>query len=210
NPTVTLSRPEDPIEKIITTDGRLVHHKEVEIRDPLTKEVVPIGTDGELWTRGPSLFLGYHKRPDLTKESMDEYGWFYTGDRGRLDPEGYLTITGRTKDIIIRGGENFPVKETEDLLGTHPSIAEVAIVAMPDPRLQEKACAFVSLRPGAKFEFEDMIHFLETQGIAKRRYPEHLEVLPNLPKTPSGKIKKRVLRQYIAEKVGLPPVESGA
>jgi non-ribosomal peptide synthetase component E (peptide arylation enzyme) len=206
NSTVTVSRPGDPIEKVICTDGRLNLNKELQVRDPETNRVLPPGVEGELWTRGPSLFVGYLNSPELTRKSIDEDGWFQTGDRGRLDNEGYLTMSGRSKDIIIRGGENFPVKEMEDLLSTHPAIAEVAIVAMPDRRLQEKACAFIAVRPGTHYDFQEMLRFLDSQGMAKRKYPEHLEILPELPKTISGKIKKRDLRIMIAEKIGLPPI----
>jgi non-ribosomal peptide synthetase component E (peptide arylation enzyme) len=206
NSTITVSRPGDPIEKVITTDGRLNLYKELQVRDEVDGEDLPVGSEGELWTRGPSLFVGYLNASDLTKESMDEEGWFRTGDRGRLDSEGYLIMTGRSKDLIIRGGENLPVKEMEDLLSTHPALAEVAIVAMPDSRLQEKACAYVSVRPNMHFDFEEMLQFLDSQGIAKRKYPEDLVILPDLPKTISGKIKKRDLRVMIAKKIGLPPV----
>ena len=209
NSTITVNRPGDPMDKIITSDGRLNLNKEVQVREPTTGEPLPVGSEGELWTRGPSLFVGYHKRPDLTREAMDNDGWFRTGDRGRLDGEGYLTMSSRIKDLIIRGGENFPVKEMEDLLSTHPAVSEVAIVAMPDLRLQEKACAYVSIRPGFQFNFSDMLRFLDDQQIAKRKYPEHLEILPDLPKTTTGKIKKYELRAMIAEKVGLPPVDAG-
>lgn len=209
NSTVTMGRPLDPLEKLLTTDGRIGHHKEVQVRDPVTGNPLPVEMEGELWSRGPSLFLGYHKRPDLTREAMDGEGWFRTGDLGRLDSDGYLIITGRIKDIIIRGGENFPVKEMEDLLCTHPAIKEAAIVAAPDKRLQEKACAYVSVRAGMHFDFHEMNKFLDSQGIAKHQYPEYLEVLKDLPKTPSGKIMKNELRRMIAEIVGLPPIKSG-
>lgn len=206
NGTVTVSRPSDPLEKVIRTDGRLNLDKELQVRDSETKKVLPPGVEGELWTRGPSLFVGYLNSPDKTRKSIDEDGWLQTGDRGRLDRDGYMTMSGRSKDIIIRGGENFPVKEIEDLLSTHPAIVEVAIVAMPDQRLQEKACAYIAVRSGTHFNFQEMIRFLDSKGIAKRKYPEHLEVLPELPKTTTGKIRKRDLRTMIAEKIGLPEV----
>lgn len=209
NSTVTMGTYSDPQEKLLTTDGRLVLEKEIEVRDSITGKPLPHGVEGEIWSRGPSLFLGYHKRPDLTREAMDFNGWFKTGDLGWLDAEGYLTITGRNKDIIIRGGENFPVKEMEDLLCMHPAVKEAAIVPAPDKRLQEKVCAYVSLRDGMHFDLHEMTTYLDSHGIAKRQYPEHLIVLPDLPKTPVGKIMKNTLRIMIAKKVGLPPIKSG-
>lgn len=209
NSTVTMGTSLDPLEKLLTTDGRMVLKKEVEVRDTNTGKPVPPGVEGELWSRGPSLFLGYHQRPDLTQEAMDIDGWFHTGDLGRLDANGYLTITGRNKDIIIRGGENFPVKEIEDTLCMHPAIKEAAIVAAPDKRLQEKVCAYVSLRDGMHFDMHEMTKHLDSQGIAKRQYPEYLEVIEDLPRTTIGKIIKNELRRRIAEKIGLPPIKSG-
>ena len=138
---------------------------------------VPPDTEGHLQARGAASFVGYLKRPE--KFDHDADGWFATGDEARMDRDGYIRITGRAKDIIIRGGENVPVVE----------------VAMPDPRLGERGCAFLVLKPGASLSFEAMIGFLEERRMAKQYLPERLEILPEMPRTPSGKIQKYKLRE---------------
>ncbi|MCK6376185.1 MAG: cyclohexanecarboxylate-CoA ligase, partial [Zoogloea sp.] len=117
-----------------------------------------------------------------------------TGDVATIDAEGYIRITGRTKDVVIRGGENIPVVEIENLLYQHPAIAVVAIVGYPDRRLGERVCAFVSLKPGARFDFQEMVGYLEGRQVAKQYWPERLEIVDDLPRTPSGKLQKFKLR----------------
>ena len=141
-------------------------------------------------------FAGYLKKPELY--GTDEDGWFDTGDLARMDADGYIRISGRSKDVIIRGGENVPVVEVEDLLYRHPAIQDAAIVAMPDERLGERGCAFVTLKDGADLGFADMVAFLEDQKLARTYLPERLEVIHEMPRTPSGKIQKFKLRE-IAE-----------
>lgn len=126
---------------------------------------------------------------------MDEDGWFDTGDYARMDEDGYIRITGRAKDIIIRGGENVPVVEVEELLYRHPAVRECAVVAMPDPRLGERACAFVGLAEGGALTFDAMVAHLRAHGMATHYFPEKLVIREALPRTPSGKIQKFVLRE---------------
>ena len=126
-------------------------------------------------------------------------GYYRTGDVARIDEHGYLRITGRVKDVINRGGEKVPVAEVEQLLYAHPAIRELAIVAMPDPRLGERACAFVVLEPGATLEFAEMQRHLDQARLAKPYWPERLELVESLPHTPSGKIQKYLLRAQLAE-----------
>jgi cyclohexanecarboxylate-CoA ligase len=154
--------------------------------------VLPAGQEGQLQVRGCSNFIGYLKRPELNPNDPD--GWFDTGDLARMDADGYIRIAGRSKDIIIRGGENIPVVEVEGLLFRHPAVAEVAIVGIPDARLGERACAFVRLREGASLSLADITTYLEAQRMARQYMPERLEILPELPRTPSGKIQKFKLR----------------
>jgi cyclohexanecarboxylate-CoA ligase len=154
--------------------------------------VLPAGQEGQLQVRGCSNFIGYLKRPELNPN--DPEGWFDTGDLARMDADGYIRIAGRSKDIIIRGGENIPVVEVEGLLFRHPAVAEVAIVGIPDARLGERACAFVRLREGASLSLADITTYLEAQRMARQYMPERLEILPELPRTPSGKIQKFKLR----------------
>src|ERR1039457_2855134 len=152
--------------------------------------LLPSGTEGRLMVRGAGMFVGYLKRPELYV--TDNEGWFDTGDLARIDRDGYVRITGRTKDVIIRGGENVPVVEVEGLIYQHPGIQEVAVVAMPDPRLGERACAFAVLREGARLSFPELVAFLRERHLAPNYLPERLELVEALPKTPSGKIQKVV------------------
>jgi len=150
---------------------------------------------------GPAQFVGYFRRPEFTTLAHTPDGWFKTGDRATLDGSGYLAITGRSKDLIIRGGENIPVAEVENLLFAHPKIAGVAIVAMPDPRLQERACAFVIPRGGETVTLGELIAYLDAQQVAKHKFPERLEIVSEFPMTPSGKVQKYRLRQLINGKI---------
>ena len=201
----TIGIPGDPEEKIIETDGYPWPGMEIRVVDPASGVECPAGTEGALQVRGPFLFVGYAERLELTREQMRPAGdgrgeWFDTGDLAYLDTDGYLRISGRTKDVIIRGGENIPVAYIENVLYEHPDIDAVAVVAIPDPRLQERACACVVLKPGAStLTFERMREFLADKGVAKQYWPERLVLLDDLPKTPSGKIRKFQLREQVAE-----------
>ena len=162
---------------------------------------VPHGTEGDLLVRGPAQFAGYYKRPEFTADGHTADGWFKTGDRATLDRDGYVSITGRTKDVIIRGGENIPVVEVENLLYTHPKVAGVAIVAMDDARLGERACAVVIPREGQSLTLPEITAFLEGQQLARQKFPERLEIVSEFPMTPSGKIQKYRLRQLVADRI---------
>jgi cyclohexanecarboxylate-CoA ligase len=188
---VSAARPDDPEQKVSETDGAPSLGLELRVVDS-ERNRLPPGQSGRLQTRGTSTFVGYLKRPELY--SVDSEGWFDTGDLARLDAEGYVTITGRWKDVIIRGGENIPVVEIENVLYRHPAVRQVAIVAMPDPRLGERACAFVVPREAASLAFAEMQEFLLKSGVARSYWPERLEVVEAMPMTASGKIQKFVLR----------------
>ncbi|MCA3371203.1 MAG: cyclohexanecarboxylate-CoA ligase [Roseomonas sp.] len=192
NGAVTTTKLDDGEEKATTTDGCTLPGIELRIVDAEGARV-PTGQDGQLQVRGCSNFIGYLKRPELNPNDPD--GWFDTGDLARMDADGYIRIAGRSKDIIIRGGENIPVVEVEGLLFRHPAVAEVAIVGFPDTRLGERACAFVRLREGASLTLPEVTAYLETQRMARQYMPERLEILPELPRTPSGKIQKFKLRE---------------
>lgn len=156
--------------------------------------------EGDLEIRGPGLFLGYYKRPDVTEESFTEEGWFKTGDRAVRHAGRFFELTGRTKDIVIRGGENIPVVEVENLLHGHTKVQDVAVVGMPDERLGERACAFVVLGEGQTITLEEAVAFLLDRGLSKHYLPERLEVIHALPYTASGKVQKFKLREQLTSR----------
>ena len=192
---VTLGIPGDPDEKLIDTDGYPWPGMAVRV---LTDDgtVAAPGVVGSLQVTGPFLFVGYAERLAMTRESFDG-DWFETGDLASIDADGYLTIAGRTKDVIIRGGENIPVAYVENVLYEHPDVVAVAVVAFPDPRLQERACACLVLKPGTELTLEAVRDFMREKGVAKPYWPERLELLPELPRTPSGKVQKFKLRERL-------------
>lgn len=200
NGAVTTVRLEDPDDQSAVSDGIPLPGVELEIRDADGKPVDP-GIEGDIHLRACSNFGGYLKRPHLN--GMDDNGWFDTGDRGRVDEKGYLRICGRSKDIIIRGAENIPVVEVEAELYKHPAVATVAVVAEPDERLGERACAFIIPKPGQSLTFDEMKTFLQGRGLTKQYWPERLELRDSLPMTASGKIQKFALREELRREAGL-------
>jgi 3-phosphoshikimate 1-carboxyvinyltransferase len=190
----TLSAPGDPPEKVWGTDGRALAGVAIRVVDDAGAPL-PAKREGHFEVKSGCLFEGYADRPDLTAEALSDDGWYRTGDLATIDEAGYVRITGRVKDVINRGGEKIPVAEVEQLLYEHPAVAEVAVVAMPDPRLGERACAFAALRGGAELDFAAMQRFLAGRGLTKQYWPEALVVVAALPRTASGKIQKYVLRE---------------
>jgi len=176
-----------------TTDGVPVPGTDVSIVGPDGEEAPP-GVVGALRIRGAGLFLGYLDLPAATAEAIDADGWFTTGDTARRSPEGHVLLEGRTKDIVIRGGENIPVTVVESLLFEHPDIVEASVVGLPDARLGERACAVVVPSGGASPTLAEVCDYLLAQGLSKHFLPERLELVDELPKTPSGKIRKVELR----------------
>ncbi len=190
---VTTTRPGDPVELVSDSDGIPVDWMEIRILGE-DGQPVAVGEAGDLHVRGPSQALGYYKRPDLYAAANPDDDWFDTGDVARLRADGGIRIVGRTKDLIIRGGENVPVAEVEDLLLRHPAVADVAVVAVPDERLGERGCAVV-LPHGAAPTLTELTTYLDEQGMAKQFWPERLELVDEMPRTASGKIQKYVLRE---------------
>jgi acyl-CoA synthetase (AMP-forming)/AMP-acid ligase II len=159
---------------------------------------VPRGRPGEILSRGAELFWGYTD-PELTERSIDAQGWFHTEDVGVLDADGFLTITDRKKDIIIRGGENISAAEVEELLVRIPGVAEVAVIAAPDERFGERACAFFRMAAGGTAPtLEELRAYLDRAGLARQKWPEEIRAVVDFARTPSGKIKKQVLRDALA------------
>jgi cyclohexanecarboxylate-CoA ligase len=186
-PTYSCSAPGDDVWLAAETDGPPIGPVQHRIDGPP-------GQPGELLVRGPELFLGYLDR-QLNSEAFTPDGWFRTGDLATED-RGAITIRGRGKDIIIRGGENISAKQVEDCLYQHPSVREVAVVAMPDARMGETGCAFV-VPQGDPPTLQSLCAFLEQAGMARQKFPERLEIVSELPKTPSGKVQKFLLRQRV-------------
>jgi acyl-CoA synthetase len=195
HPTVTVFDPTLPFERRAGTDGRIDEANEVRIVDDEGREL-PFGSEGEIATRGPELFVGYLDA-ELDRESFLPGGWFKTGDVGRLDRDGFLYVTDRKKDIIIRGGENISSVEVEEVLQRHPAVAAAAAVAMPDATYGEKVCAFVTLAAGASLSLEAVAAHFERAGVARQKTPERLEIVSELPRNASGKVKKFELRQLL-------------
>lgn len=188
--------PDTSTERINATDGAPVTNCEVRVVDRVTREAVPPGEVGALEIAGPGLFLGYLDRPDATAEAVVE-GWFRTGDLAIQHEDGCLELQGRTKDIIIRGGENIPVIDVENLLYRHPAVLDAAVVGVPDERLGERACAVLAVPTGTTLALSDITEFLLAEGLSKHFLPERLELVEALPKTMSGKIRKVELREWL-------------
>lgn len=204
NGIVTVTRPGDDPEVVAETDGTVLPHCEIAISSG-SEGVATNATTGELVMRGTSLFAGYHRRPELTEAAFTDDGWFKTGDIASLRDDGYITIVGRKKDIIIRGGENISAAEVEEALLEHPAITEVAVVAMPDERLQERPCAYITTSDGTTLTVADLSRFLEEQGLKRQKHPERVELVADLPRNPSGKVQKFKLREDVTEKMDEDP-----
>jgi cyclohexanecarboxylate-CoA ligase len=188
----TLTEPARAAEKSASTDGRSLEGMEVRIVDSEGRPV-PAGQSGRLLVRGAQMFKGYYKRPELP--TFDSDGWFDSGDLAYMDNDGYIRISGRVKDILIRGGENVPVAEIENLLYKHPAVVAVAVVGFPDARLGERGCAFIVPRSGSTIDLAAVRTYLSDAKMAKQFWPERVEVVAELPRTASGKIQKFKLRE---------------
>ena len=192
---------DDPLPRFMHTDGYAAAGVEIKVVDDARKTLPP-GCEGEEASRGPNVFMGYFDEPELTARALDEEGWYYSGDLCRMDEAGYIKITGRKKDIIVRGGENISSREVEDILLQHPKIHDACVVAMPDERLGERSCAYVVLKaPHHSLSLEEVVAFFSRKRVAKYKYPEHIVVIEKLPRTASGKIQKFLLRKDIMRRL---------
>jgi cyclohexanecarboxylate-CoA ligase/acyl-CoA synthetase len=194
----TVCRLDDPIERIAGSDGAVISTAvQLKLIDE-NGNVAPPGQPGEICYRGPGAILGYWADPERTAEAIDEQGWHHCGDLGVMDADGYLRVTGRVKDIIIRGGQNLSAREIEEHLVAHPDIREAAVVAYPDQRLGEKVCAFAVAENQAQPTLAQLRDFLRTERkIAIQKVPERLILTAELPMTASGKIQKFILREQL-------------
>ncbi|MCR9095210.1 MAG: AMP-binding protein [bacterium] len=198
-PIIAMNTTRCPAEKLAHTEGR-VNPPEATMRIvTLAGEEAGPGVEGEIRAFGPQLFKGYVDE-SLNEAAFDEKGFFRTGDLGYLDDDGYVVITGRLKDVIIRKGENISAQEIEDLLYQHPKIADVAVIGLPDPASGERVCAVVQCAPGETLEFDEMVSFLLERELMKQKLPEQLELIGEIPRNPAGKILKKDLRALYGER----------
>ncbi|MGG3896261.1 AMP-binding protein [Aeribacillus composti] len=194
SPVITQTRTDDPIHLRVETVGRALPNVEVKIVEPGTNKEVPCGVQGELCTRGYHVMKGYYNNPEATKEAIDEEGWLRTGDLAIMDENGYCRITGRLKDMIIRGGENIYPREIEEFLYQHPKILDVQVVGVPDEKYGEEVMAWIILKPGQTATAEEVQEFCRGK-ISRHKIPRYIEFTDSYPMTASGKIQKFKLRE---------------
>jgi fatty-acyl-CoA synthase len=202
SPVITMSRVDDPMELRVTTVGAALANTEVQIVDPESGEPVPVGQQGELCTRGYLVMKGYDDDPDATAAAVDSAGWLHTGDLAAMRPDGYFSFRGRAKDTIIRGGENIYPREVEDFLHTHPKVADVYVIGIPDARLGETVLAWVQLKPGETATREEIQAFCKGK-IAYFKIPQYVRFVDDFPMTVTKKIQKFLMREQEIRERGL-------
>jgi fatty-acyl-CoA synthase len=203
SPVSTQTRVDDSIERRVSTVGRVLPHLEVKVIDPETGLTVPRGEPGELCTRGYSVMAGYWEQPEKTAEAIDSMRWMHTGDLAVMDDEGYLSITGRIKDMVIRGGENIYPREVEEFLYTHPDILDAQVVGVPDVRYGEELCAWVRMREGREPLTAEALREWSAGKLAHYKIPRYVRVVEEFPMTVTGKVRKVEMRQESIELLGL-------
>jgi fatty-acyl-CoA synthase len=202
SPISTQTGSHDPHEKRVSTVGRVHPHVEVKVIDPATGAVLPRGAEGEICSRGYLVMLGYWESPEATCEAVDAAGWMHTGDLGTMDAEGYLTVVGRSKDMIIRGGENVYPREVEDFLHSHPGVADVHVIGVPSQRYGEEVMAWVRLRDGSSLTGDDLGAYCRGR-ITPYKVPRYWKFVDGFPMTVSGKVQKFRMRAISIDDLGL-------
>jgi fatty-acyl-CoA synthase len=203
SPASTQTRVDDSIERRVSTVGRVVPHAEVKVVDPASGMTVPVGVPGELCTRGYSVMIGYWDQPDVTASSVDPAGWMHTGDLAVMDADGYLSITGRIKDMVIRGGENVYPREIEEFLYTHPDILDAQVIGVPDPVYGEELMAWVRLRPGAAVLTAQALRAFCQGQLAHYKIPRYVHVVDEFPMTVTGKVRRVEMREQAVAILGI-------
>jgi fatty-acyl-CoA synthase len=198
SPVATQTRVDDSLEHRVSTVGRVVPHVEVKVVDPESGVTVPVGVPGELCIRGYSVMIGYWEQPDVTASSVDPAGWMHTGDLAVMDADAYLSITGRIKDMVIRGGENVYPREIEEFLYTHPDIMDAQVIGVPDPVYGEELMAWVRLRPGAAELTADVLRAFCLGQLAHYKIPRYVHVVEEFPMTVTGKVRRVEMREQAA------------
>jgi fatty-acyl-CoA synthase len=204
SPVSTQTRVDDSIERRVATVGRVLPHIEVKVIDPATGLTVPRNTPGELCTRGYSVMLGYWRQPDKTSEVIDAARWMHTGDLAVMDDDGYLSITGRIKDMVIRGGENIYPREVEEFLYTHPDILDAQVIGVPDAKYGEELMAWIRLRPGAAPITAQSLREFCAGKLAHYKIPRYVHLTEEFPMTVTGKVRKVEMREKSVEILRLP------
>ena len=202
SPGCTQSRTDDSVELRVNTVGRALPGIECKIVDPETGKDLPPDTDGELVARGYNIMKGYYKMPEATKAAIDEDGWLHTGDVARCDENGYYKITGRIKDMIIRGGENIYPKEIEDFIYTHPKVKDVQVIGVPDKQYGEEIMACVILKDNVTMTVDELKDYIRSH-MAKHKTPRYIDFVTEFPMNAAGKILKYKMREQAVEKLGL-------
>jgi fatty-acyl-CoA synthase len=203
SPVSTHTRTDDSLDRRVSTVGRVCPHLEVKVIDPATGVTVPRGTPGELCTRGYSVMRGYWRQPDKTAEAIDDAHWMHTGDLAVMDDDGYLAITGRIKDMVIRGGENVYPREIEEFLYTHPDILDAQVIGVPDAKYGEELMAWVRLRPGAPELTAEALRAFCAGQLAHYKIPRYVHIVSEFPMTVTGKVRKVEMRERAIEILGL-------
>jgi fatty-acyl-CoA synthase len=205
-PVSTQTRVDDSLDRRVSTVGQAHPHLEIKIVDPQTGVTVPRGTPGEFCTRGYSVMLGYWEAPDKTDEAIDRARWMHTGDLAIMDDEGYVNITGRIKDMVIRGGENIYPREIEEFLYTHPDVLDASVVGVPDARYGEELMAWIRLRPGAEPLTAGSLRAFCSDRLAHYKIPRYVHLVDEFPMTVTGKIRKVEMREQAIGILGLSEV----
>ncbi len=202
SPGITMTRTQDPLDIRVSTVGRALPGIDVKILDPETGVEVEQGRQGEICAKGYNVMKGYYKMPEATAAAVDTEGWLHTGDLGVMDENGYVSITGRLKDMIIRGGENIYPREVEEFLYTHPNVKDVQVVGVPSEKYGEEVMAFIQLKEGSQVKAEEIKEFCKGK-IARYKIPRHVQFVASYPTTANGKVQKYKLREQGIKKLGL-------
>ncbi|AVZ39969.1 MULTISPECIES: AMP-binding protein [unclassified Dietzia] len=203
SPVSTQTRADDSLDRRVTTVGRVGQHLEIKIIDPETGETLPRGEAGEFCTKGYSVMIGYWNEPEKTAEALDADGWMHTGDIGEMDADGYVRITGRIKDMVIRGGENIYPREVEEFLYTHPDILDAQVIGVPDPKYGEELMAWIRLKPGRDDLTAEEVRDFATGKLARHKIPRYVHVVDEFPMTVTGKVRKVDMRKTAIEILGI-------
>ena len=210
SPVSTQTRRDDDLERRVSTVGSVHPHVEVKVIEPTTGLTLPRGEPGELCTRGYSVMLGYWDEPEKTADVLDRAGWMHTGDLATMDEAGYLNIVGRIKDLVIRGGENVYPREIEEFLHSHPDVADVQVIGVPDAKYGEELCAWVTMREGAEPLTAEAVREFCAGRLAHYKVPRYVQVVDGFPMTVTGKVRKVEMRERSVEMLDLRDVAAQA